>query len=169
MGIAMDNVSSAYESKKPRLEGVDIDPMAKELLDKNWEVSLLRSQLADAQMKIKELTVTDNERDGMKENPSDEISYLSGSLLCLKRISFECKPGELIAVVGGVGCGKYVEVFWTPSLFVKTYLANSFFLPFQIIFHQYHSRRGTKSFRSYWSPWKTRLLLSDSLYPECDG
>jgi ABC-type multidrug transport system ATPase subunit len=126
MGIAMRNVSSAYESKKPRLEGVDIDPMAKKLVDKNWEVSLLRSQLADAQMKIKELTVTDKEREEMKDTPSDEIAYLSGNLLCLKRISFECKPGELIAVVGGVGCGKYVELFLTASLFVKTDLAYSF-------------------------------------------
>jgi ABC-type uncharacterized transport system ATPase subunit len=126
IGIAMENISSAYESKKPRLEGVDIDPMAKKLIDKNWEVSLLRSQLADAQMKIKELTVTDKERKEMKDTTSDEISYLSGSLLCLKRISFECKPGELIAVVGGVGCGKYVELFFAASVFVKTHLANSF-------------------------------------------
>ena len=27
-------------------------------------------------------------------------------MLCLKRIIFECKPGELVAVIGGVGCGK---------------------------------------------------------------
>jgi ATP-binding cassette subfamily C (CFTR/MRP) protein 1 len=28
------------------------------------------------------------------------------NLLCLKRIDFECKRGELVAVVGSVGCGK---------------------------------------------------------------
>jgi ABC-type multidrug transport system fused ATPase/permease subunit len=121
VGIAMENVSSAYETKKPRVEGVDVDPMAKKLMDNNWEVSLLRSQLEDAQMKIKELAMTDKEREAMENTPSEEIGYLSGSLLCLKRISFECKPGELIAVVGGVGCGKYVELFLTASLFLKTY------------------------------------------------
>jgi ABC-type multidrug transport system fused ATPase/permease subunit len=100
-GVSMKNVSSAYDSKKPVLVGVDIDPVAKELADKNWEVSLLRSQLEDAEQKIKELTMPEG-----KEGSVEEIGSFSNGLLCLKRINFECKPGELIAIVGGVGCGK---------------------------------------------------------------
>jgi ABC-type glutathione transport system ATPase component len=107
IGISMSNTSCAYESKKPQPEGRDVDPVTKQLAEKNWEVSLLQSQLEDAETKIRELSKpkTSQESDSASED-TETVGYLSSSLLCLKRINFECKPGQLIAVVGGVGCGK---------------------------------------------------------------
>lgn len=105
IGVVLHDVSCAYESKKPRLEGIDIDPLAKELADKTWEVSLLKSQLADAEWRIGELTRTPSSFVTDK-NQGDERGLFPGNLLCLKRIRFECNPGELVAIVGGVGCGK---------------------------------------------------------------
>ena len=100
-GIYMENVTAVYESTKPLLNGSDMSPEAKELADKNWEISLLKAQLDDAEVKINELS----KKEG-KDRDGDEAAYLSTRLLCLSRINFECRPGQLIAVVGGVGCGK---------------------------------------------------------------
>jgi ABC-type multidrug transport system fused ATPase/permease subunit len=55
-GVEMVNVTAAYESKKPRfLDGVDMDPQMKELADTKWEVSLLKSQLEEAERHIQEV------------------------------------------------------------------------------------------------------------------
>jgi ABC-type glutathione transport system ATPase component len=62
---------------------------------------LLRSQLEGAEKRIREMS-GDSEPVVMEESSHESLS----NLLCLKRIDFKCKPGELVAVVGGVGCGK---------------------------------------------------------------
>lgn len=103
IGIKMTNMSSAYESKKPHLEERNPNPLAKELLEKNWELSLLKSQLEEATVKIHELETSERNSEG--EGTESQVN-VTGSLLCLKRINLEVKPGELIAVVGSVGCGK---------------------------------------------------------------
>ena len=201
IGVQMENVTAAYESKKPRLDGVDLDPKTKEVLDKQWEVSLLKSQLDEAEQHIRQLvsekqqsssklqdaekhiknmikqskkraqqqaarqrnhpsiqprqsadddndeeewealdadaecpdpeqvdrellaqateytqeaeSVSTNEAsdDGLVETMVDvegsvPSSNTGGNLLCLKRVNFSCKEGELVAVVGFVGSGK---------------------------------------------------------------
>lgn len=102
-GIRIINASYAYESKKPKLYGVDIDPKTKALADKQWEITLLRSQLQDAEHCIKELVKKGSSFNDVKMS---EEEVQSSSLMCLKRINFDCKEGELVAVIGGVGCGK---------------------------------------------------------------
>lgn len=101
--ICLENASFAYESKKPKLTDIGIDPVTKALADTQWEVTLLKSQLQDAESCIKELMRNDDAADEV-ERTTEEIH--SANLLCLKRINFECKAGELVAVIGGVGCGK---------------------------------------------------------------
>ncbi len=101
-GIKIQNGSFAYETKKPQLTGIDIDPKVKELADKQWEVALLRSQLEDAESHIRMLV----KGKSSGELGDDAETAQGPNLLCLKRIDFECSKGELIAVVGGVGCGK---------------------------------------------------------------
>jgi ABC-type multidrug transport system fused ATPase/permease subunit len=121
-GVRMSNVSAAYESLKPQVDEGDggddktnsNNLLAKELAEKNWELSLLQSQLEEAEKKVKELMAIKNSSGGMKSTAKDDdltkdperVGFLSPSMLCLKRINFECKPGQLIAIVGGVGCGK---------------------------------------------------------------
>ena len=103
-GIRMNFVSAAYDSKKPKAESNDT--MAKELTDKEWEVALLKSQLEDAERQIRSLTSSASDGAMAESGHNLEEQDQKQSLLCLRRIDFECKPGELIAVVGGVGCGK---------------------------------------------------------------
>ncbi|KAG7364336.1 multidrug ABC transporter permease/ATPase [Nitzschia inconspicua] len=106
-GVRMTNVSAAYESLKNENgygshDHKNTNPLASELAEKTWELSLLKSQLEEAEKKINELLAA------QKNNASDPegVGYLSSSMLCLKRINFECKPGTLVAVVGSVGSGK---------------------------------------------------------------
>jgi len=87
-GIHLESVSAAYDSKKPKIPEGD-----KELMDKDWEIQLLKAQLHFAEQRIQELK-------------GDEPDAAVENLLALKRLDFELKPGELVAVVGGVGCGK---------------------------------------------------------------
>lgn len=97
MGVKMDNVSAAYDSKKPKLSESDSHSSSQNVVDKDWEVALLEAQLQDAEERVRVLT-------GRTSSDIDEGGL--SSLLCLKRIDFECNPGELVAVVGGVGSGK---------------------------------------------------------------
>lgn len=92
----MENVSAAYDSKKPKPED-GADEKTEKLLATDWEVQLLKSQLMDAEHQIRKLA-------GREASEMEESSH--SSLLCLRRINFECKAGELCAIVGGVGCGK---------------------------------------------------------------
>ena len=64
-----------------------------------------------AESRIKELMTSRNDpkkpRGGNYDTDDENtIQCTSTSMLCLKRVDFECKPGQLVAVVGGVGCGK---------------------------------------------------------------
>lgn len=102
-GIRMTGVTCAYESKKPQNKEKDSNPLAKELLEKDWELSLLKSQLDDVTARIQELT---NPKCINEEKPLESQINFTGSLLCLKQVNLDIKPGELVAVVGGVGCGK---------------------------------------------------------------
>lgn len=100
IGIRMEGVSAAYDSKRPKVNP-QADPVALDLLDKQWEVKLLKSQLNEAEHLINRHT--GKAVYGSKNEGDEEAGH---SLLCLKRIEFECKPGELVAVIGSVGCGK---------------------------------------------------------------
>lgn len=94
-GVEMKMLSSAYESKKPKAATEE----EKATIDKDWELAILKSLNRHADTRIRKLLKT---YDSVDSGEADEAD----NLLALKRIDFECKPGELIAVVGGVGCGK---------------------------------------------------------------
>lgn len=102
VGITLTNASFVYDSRKPKpSDGVTMSPLTKELLDKQWEIQLLKSQLCDVEQKLRSL-----EHQGSTMKEADKEGSDASDLLCLKRINFSCKRGELVAVVGGVGCGK---------------------------------------------------------------
>jgi ATP-binding cassette, subfamily C (CFTR/MRP), member 1 len=119
-GVRMTNVSAAYESLKNQNGDGSHDhsntanPLASELAEKTWELSLLKSQLEEAEKKINELMAAKRQKTGIasrsttlsEDDDPESVGYLSTSMLCLKRINFECGPGALVAVIGGVGCGK---------------------------------------------------------------
>jgi ABC-type multidrug transport system fused ATPase/permease subunit len=75
--------------------------MQEAALDQQWEMTLLRAQLRDAEDAIRALGPGDDE-DAREEGEWPAPS----SLLSLRRVSLNCKPGELVAVVGAVGSGK---------------------------------------------------------------
>lgn len=108
IGIVIENASYAYENRKPHFDEAEVDPHVKELVEKDWEVALLRSQLQEAEEQIRSLT----ESDALIDESTPSESAIAGdemfipNLLCLKRVNFECKEGDFVAVVGGVGCGK---------------------------------------------------------------
>lgn len=54
-GVDLSDVSAAYESKKPVLRGINIDPKERELIDTRWEASLVKLQLIEAEQQIKNL------------------------------------------------------------------------------------------------------------------
>lgn len=101
--VRMTTLTAVYESLKPHLSD-DHKNESKELADKNWELSLMRSQLEEAELKIKQLTKQQTTEDSSED--LEFVGSMSNSMLCLKRINFQCKPGELVAIVGGVGSGK---------------------------------------------------------------
>jgi ABC-type multidrug transport system fused ATPase/permease subunit len=103
IGIQMKNASFVYESRKPKPP--DVDPTTKELFDKQWEIQLLKSQLQDAEQNLRSM----QPRAATTRDEEEEYEYgndTTPDLLCLKRINFQCRRGELVAVIGGVGCGK---------------------------------------------------------------
>jgi len=125
VGIHVDSASFVYDNKKPKTElGVDEREsnesiLAKKLGDQKWEIMLLKSQLEDAEDKLRELSEKDlttfNEKDNYVEDEKtipaviddlDGDENQSGSLLSLRRVNMKCQRGELIAVVGCVGSGK---------------------------------------------------------------
>lgn len=96
-GIRMEMVSAAYASKKPKATTEE----EKVTIDKDWELAIMKSLNRHADTRIRKLLKKYDSIDAS----SAELEE-ADNLLALKRIDFECKPGELIAVVGGVGCGK---------------------------------------------------------------
>lgn len=95
----MDNASFAYETKKPRVNTADVDPVVVELVNTKWELALLKSQLQEAESCIQKLAkgeTDSNDKEAVESDPSS-----ASNLMCLKRINFECSEGEFIAVVGG--------------------------------------------------------------------
>jgi ATP-binding cassette, subfamily C (CFTR/MRP), member 1 len=120
-GISMTNVSAAYDSKKMHLFSSMTKPndeKSKELVEQQWQAALLQSQLEAAEREIRRLRAARggsasgvDARDDFTAMEASAHSMISdnnggGNLLCLKRVNFACRPGELVAVVGGVGCGK---------------------------------------------------------------
>mmetsp|Transcript_53178 Transcript_53178/g.79395 ORF Transcript_53178/g.79395 Transcript_53178/m.79395 type:complete len:1217 (-) Transcript_53178:551-4201(-) len=135
VGINIDSGTFVYDSKRPKMMDLNSSVtkntkndkkqgsladigIAKELDDSKWELQLLRSQLADAENKIRELLKENDQDDniavdaiaGTSEKDNDagaeEMSAITHRLLSLRRIDFKCSQGELIAVVGAVGSGK---------------------------------------------------------------
>jgi len=112
--IRMNTMTAIYESLKPQSSEDQKGCRGngsenKILVDKNWELSLLQSQLEEAEIKIKQLTAEKDRKHQNRQDSSEDpelVGSLSNNMLCLKRINFQCKPGELIAVIGGVGSGK---------------------------------------------------------------
>eukprot|EP00934_Nitzschia_sp_Nitz4_P007307 Nitzschia sp. Nitz4//scaffold4_size323378//100305//104932//NITZ4_000644-RA/size323378-snap-gene-0.448-mRNA-1//-1//CDS//3329553351//7297//frame0 len=103
-GVRLVNSSCAYEAKKA--EDKNATPLEKELSEKSWELSLLKSQLEEAEAKIREMQQQKDGRLVVEKKQSEEGESPDGGLLCLKRIDLEVHTGELVAVVGGVGSGK---------------------------------------------------------------
>jgi glycerol-3-phosphate dehydrogenase len=99
IGIKMENASYAYESRRPKID--DVDPVAKELADKFWEVALLRAQLQEAEEYIRDLTESDVLIDESVASECVMEDTSPQNILCLKRFNFECADGEFIAVIGG--------------------------------------------------------------------
>lgn len=79
-------------------------------LDRKWEMVLLKAQLKDAEDQIhvleKELHPERTFDDSNEEEGQEEGKWSPSSLLSLRRVTMQCQPGELVAVVGGVGSGK---------------------------------------------------------------
>ncbi len=130
-GVEMNCATFVYDSNKPKFETntkskenpMEVEYM-KKMYDKDWEIQLLKAQLAGAEKALEKLVKNDDSIE-----PTEEITIpRSGngiesttkepqvvnerseqnleSLLALRRVNFECNRGELIAVVGSVGSGK---------------------------------------------------------------
>jgi ATP-binding cassette, subfamily C (CFTR/MRP), member 1 len=124
-GITLRQLSAVYDSNRSAVDNA-IPP---ELAEVRWDMTLLRAQLDDAEHQIQALnqntpllvprssswsSITPDGQNSIGEmvvDPTTKVTTIEGAddqsyLLCLKRIDFDCRPGELIVVVGGVGCGK---------------------------------------------------------------
>lgn len=97
IGIRISNASFVYESKKPKASKKGKGSLEQKILDAEWEITLLRSQLADVETQLSKINL---------QSLADKESCLCHSLLCLRRVNFECERGVMIAVVGTVGSGK---------------------------------------------------------------
>ncbi|KAL7549875.1 hypothetical protein ACHAWF_013132, partial [Thalassiosira exigua] len=125
--VSVRNGTFVYNSKKPRLEDEDGDERKKggigglmqqhrrliqeAALDRQWEMVLMNAQLKDAEDRIH---VLERElRAGGTTELEDDVGvprhggkWSPSSLLSLRRVTMRCKPGEFVAVVGGVCAGK---------------------------------------------------------------
>ena len=132
--VLMKNGTIVYDSKKPRLDEADelgaagggssgkggggIRGLMKQhqrmmqeaALDRQWEMMLLKAQLLDAEDQIEALNRElhpERVYDSITEGGHDVAGQWSpSSLLSLRRVTMQCKPGEFVAVVGAVGAGK---------------------------------------------------------------
>lgn len=116
-GVQLRNVSAVYErSFRGYDDTTQMNDTAKVLADQQWQVHLLKTQLDEAERKIRELTVpttseSENSNFSHCRNSSQQPNGLEGedpvrNALCLKGVDFDCKEGEFVAIVGGVGSGK---------------------------------------------------------------
>jgi len=125
-GIEMERATFVYDSKKPKMKTTEkqrrpeVEKMYQELHDKDWEIKLLKAQLADAETNLMSIANTNHEKEMTVPLVDKEFSQMKASsetepiveedslenLLALRRVNFQCKRGELIAVVGSVGSGK---------------------------------------------------------------
>jgi ABC-type multidrug transport system fused ATPase/permease subunit len=103
----LETVSAAYGSSEREAfaspSGGNLDLLSCQLQEKEREASLLLAQLHEAERKIRELMERSDE--GIYRD-NEESTGVQPLQLCLKRVNMECQRGELIAVVGSVGCGK---------------------------------------------------------------
>jgi ABC-type multidrug transport system fused ATPase/permease subunit len=100
--IRLMGLTAAYESKRPKVT-TDMDSKDKQLRGFEWQTILLQAQLEEAERRLQKL---ERSQPGADESTHSMSHDMNSSLLCLKRVDFSLQPGELVAVVGGVGCGK---------------------------------------------------------------
>lgn len=103
----MDAVTAAYDSHQNTSQGPSSeaqDKQARLIADKDREALLLSAQLFEAERKIRELTTGTKDHDNVEDHEHGNV--VQPIALCLKRIDVDCRPGELIVVVGTVGSGK---------------------------------------------------------------
>ena len=72
---------------------------------------LLKAQLRDAEDKINQLEKDLHPKPSLsygayEHESGEEGKWSPSSLLSLRRVCMQCKPGEFVAVVGAVGAGK---------------------------------------------------------------
>jgi ATP-binding cassette subfamily C (CFTR/MRP) protein 1 len=95
VGVHIFDSSFVYENKRPSMNAAGIDSkLAKDISDADWEMKLLREQVADAERKLSDV----------EGRPRGEGT--SSNLIALSRVNVKVEKGEFIAVVGGVGSGK---------------------------------------------------------------
>ncbi len=92
-GIDLDAATFVWDGKRMKPKEHE-DESDEELSPEEYENLLLRSQLMDAEERIRSLT--------------DKPPLMSSapSLLALKRVHLNVRPGDLVAIVGSVGSGK---------------------------------------------------------------
>ena len=102
-GVRMENATLIYGSIKPEFDDESMNRhnslaniLAEQLHETRWEAALLKAQLSEA----------DERKSALASGESVEAPQSSPSPLALKRISFECKPGRFVAIVGHVGSSK---------------------------------------------------------------
>jgi ABC-type multidrug transport system fused ATPase/permease subunit len=120
--VWIKNGTFVYDSKKPALPGesdankprTNIGKlyqqnrrmMQEAMLDRQWEMVLLKAQLLDAEDKVQELQKRVHPELLCHHSHSEVASWSPSSLLSLRRVCMYVKPGEFVAVVGAVGSGK---------------------------------------------------------------
>eukprot|EP00804_Cyclotella_cryptica_P002770 CCRYP_021220-RD/>CCRYP_021220-RD protein AED:0.04 eAED:0.04 QI:576/1/1/1/1/0.85/7/1584/1189 len=120
--VWIKNGTFVYDSKKPALpeETETSKPrgnigkliqqnrrlMQEAVLDRQWEMMLLKAQLLDAEEKIQSLQKQVQPHLVCESNRSQLEKWSPSSLLPLRRVCMHCSPGDFIVVVGAVGSGK---------------------------------------------------------------
>lgn len=80
--------------------------MQEAVLDRQWEMMLLKAQLLDAEEKIQTLQRQVQPHLVCESNHGQLEKWSPSSLLPLRRVCMHCNPGDFVAVVGAVGAGK---------------------------------------------------------------
>ena len=80
--------------------------MHEAILDRQWEMTLLKAQLLDAEETVEILQKKMHPELVCEMSQGELRNWSPSSLLSLRRVCMHCKPGDFIAVVGTVGAGK---------------------------------------------------------------